>query len=243
MFGDDRRPVSAAAPAVRRWTCGRSRPPRRSRGCRCGACPCAAISKRRGKPSLGRRPRSRSSLVADGATAAQVPAITLPDVSGVQAFADPPQVEEQFVEGRPRPWFGGVSHWCPSAPARPSSPAPAWPGGMLSPAHRARPCCLRCGYRWRLRPGHRPGGEAGAAGVCARTHACRPGAGAVPTSCTGPALGVGVALAAIAAITVLVVVRQRRVRDAASGASGARGGTGTAGAAAGGGCCAAMTSG
>ncbi len=43
-------------------------------------------------------------LLADGATAAQVPAITLDAPAAVQVFAEPPQVEEQFVEGRPRTW-------------------------------------------------------------------------------------------------------------------------------------------
>ncbi|HSD17696.1 MAG TPA: BatD family protein [Thermomonas sp.] len=41
-------------------------------------------------------------VIADGASAAQLPPVTLADTSGVQLFADPPQVDEQFVDGRPR---------------------------------------------------------------------------------------------------------------------------------------------
>lgn len=41
-------------------------------------------------------------LVADGASAAQVPAIVFPDTPGAQVFADPAQVDETLVDGRPR---------------------------------------------------------------------------------------------------------------------------------------------
>ena len=100
MFEDDRRLVSAAAPAVRLdvqpipaaapqpWL------PLRGLSLRYLKAPRQAFA--------GQAAEVEIELVADGATAAQVPAITLPDVPGVQAFADPPQVEEQFVEGRPR---------------------------------------------------------------------------------------------------------------------------------------------
>ncbi|MFC3550847.1 BatD family protein [Lysobacter cavernae] len=40
--------------------------------------------------------------VADGATAAQMPELQLPAIDGVQVFADPVQVDERFVDGRPR---------------------------------------------------------------------------------------------------------------------------------------------
>lgn len=39
---------------------------------------------------------------ADGATAAQLPALELPPIDGAQVFADPVQVDERFVDGRPR---------------------------------------------------------------------------------------------------------------------------------------------
>lgn len=40
--------------------------------------------------------------IADGASASQLPSLTLPDTAQAQVFADPPQSDEQFVEGRPR---------------------------------------------------------------------------------------------------------------------------------------------
>ena len=40
--------------------------------------------------------------IADGATAAQLPALAFPPDARVQVFADPPQADEQFVDGRPR---------------------------------------------------------------------------------------------------------------------------------------------
>jgi hypothetical protein len=39
---------------------------------------------------------------ADGATAAQLPALELPPVAGAQVFPDPPQRDEAFVDGRPQ---------------------------------------------------------------------------------------------------------------------------------------------
>lgn len=41
-------------------------------------------------------------LLADGAQAAQIPDLVLPAVEGVQSFAEAAQVEETFVDGRPR---------------------------------------------------------------------------------------------------------------------------------------------
>lgn len=41
-------------------------------------------------------------VIADGASGAQLPPVTLAETPGVQLFADPPQVDEQFVDGRPR---------------------------------------------------------------------------------------------------------------------------------------------
>ena len=40
--------------------------------------------------------------IADGASASQLPGITMPDADGVQVFADPPQSDERFIEARPR---------------------------------------------------------------------------------------------------------------------------------------------
>lgn len=41
-------------------------------------------------------------MTADGATAAQLPALTFPASANVQVFADPPQTDVQLVDGRPR---------------------------------------------------------------------------------------------------------------------------------------------
>lgn len=41
-------------------------------------------------------------VIADGASATQLPPVVLAETPGVQLFADPPQVDEQFVDGRPR---------------------------------------------------------------------------------------------------------------------------------------------
>jgi hypothetical protein len=40
--------------------------------------------------------------VADGATAAQLPTLDLPPITGAQVFPDPPRRDEAFVDGRPR---------------------------------------------------------------------------------------------------------------------------------------------
>ncbi|MEO5962697.1 MAG: protein BatD, partial [Thermomonas sp.] len=41
-------------------------------------------------------------MISDGASAAQLPALTFPQSPDVQVFADPPQAEVQLVDGRPR---------------------------------------------------------------------------------------------------------------------------------------------
>ncbi len=40
--------------------------------------------------------------IADGASASQLPPLTIPDSSNAQVFADPALIEEQFIDGRPR---------------------------------------------------------------------------------------------------------------------------------------------
>ncbi|RZA19391.1 MAG: protein BatD [Lysobacteraceae bacterium] len=40
--------------------------------------------------------------IADGASASQLPPLTIAGSAGAQVFADPPQSDEQFIEGRPR---------------------------------------------------------------------------------------------------------------------------------------------
>ncbi|MEO5629515.1 MAG: BatD family protein [Thermomonas sp.] len=41
-------------------------------------------------------------MIADGATATQLPALTFPQSTDVQVFAEPAQSDEQFIDGRPR---------------------------------------------------------------------------------------------------------------------------------------------
>lgn len=41
-------------------------------------------------------------VIADGASASQLPPLTIPDSAQAQVFADPPQSDERFIEGRPR---------------------------------------------------------------------------------------------------------------------------------------------
>jgi len=62
--------------------------------------------------------------VVDGATAAQMPEIGIADVPGAQVFAEPAQVDEQFVEGRPRTT---VRRTFSLVPARPGALAVAGP--------------------------------------------------------------------------------------------------------------------
>lgn len=52
--------------------------------------------------AAGEAARATLELVADGAQATQLPDLQLQPVAGVQVFAEPPQVEETFVDGRPR---------------------------------------------------------------------------------------------------------------------------------------------
>ena len=54
--------------------------------------------------------------VADGATAAQMPELGIADVPGAQLFAEPAQVDEQFVEGRPRTTVRRTFSLVPSRP-------------------------------------------------------------------------------------------------------------------------------
>lgn len=54
--------------------------------------------------------------VADGAAAAQMPSLDIADVLGAQLFAEPAQVDEQFVEGRPRTTVRRTFSLVPSRP-------------------------------------------------------------------------------------------------------------------------------
>lgn len=100
MFDDDRRPLSAAARdtrlQVRPIPANAPQPwlPLRQLALRYLQAPTQAFA--------GQAAAIELELVADGATAAQVPVLELGAVADAQVFADPPRVEEQFVDGRPR---------------------------------------------------------------------------------------------------------------------------------------------
>ncbi len=100
MFDDDRRPLSAAAPdtrlQVRPIPAHAPQPwlPLHQLTLRYLQAPTQAFA--------GQAAQVELEMVADGATAAQVPALDVGVLAGVQVFADPPRVEEQFVDGRPR---------------------------------------------------------------------------------------------------------------------------------------------
>jgi hypothetical protein len=100
MFGDGRRPLRAnGAPrvlSVRAIPAAASQPwlPLRSLSLRWTQAPAAARA--------GAATTLTLEAVADGATAAQLPALDLPPIAGAQVFPDPPRRDEAFVDGRPQ---------------------------------------------------------------------------------------------------------------------------------------------
>lgn len=60
--------------------------------------------------------------IADGATAAQMPELQLPNIAGVQVFPEPVQTEERFVDGRPRVVLSRRFSLVPMQPGRLSLP-------------------------------------------------------------------------------------------------------------------------
>ena len=100
IFDDGRRSLSAAAPThrlqVRPIPSGAPQPwlPLRDLRLRWLQAPSAA--------TVGEATTVEVELQADGASASQMPAIELPQSDAVQAFADPVQTDEHFVDARPR---------------------------------------------------------------------------------------------------------------------------------------------
>ncbi len=100
IFDDGRRPLSAAAPLQRLQVqpipAGAPQPwlPLRDLRLRYLQLPTTATA--------GEATTIEVELQADGATASQLPPITMADTDVVQAFADPVQTEERFVDARPR---------------------------------------------------------------------------------------------------------------------------------------------
>ena len=133
MFDDDRRPLSAAAPdtrlQVRPIPDNAPQPwlPLRQLALRYLQAPTQAFA--------GQAAAIELELVADGATAAQVPVLELGAVADAQVFADPPRVEEQFVDGRPRTTVRRRFSLVPSKPGLLPLPGPRirwWDAGSGS---------------------------------------------------------------------------------------------------------------
>lgn len=100
IFDDGRKPLSAAAPAKRLQVLAipASAPqpwlPLRDLQLRYVQAPRTARA--------GEAATIEIEVVADGASASQLPPVTLADSANVQVFADPAQSDERFVDGRPR---------------------------------------------------------------------------------------------------------------------------------------------
>jgi hypothetical protein len=160
-------------------------------------------------------------LVADGAFAAQLPELTLPPIEGVQVFAEPPQFDERFVDGRPRVVLTRRFSLVPAQAGPVELPALRWPwwdvdtGGTRTAALPAQ--------RWQARPGATAPASADAATPASTD---TPTAGAPSMDTTGQWLGLGVVAVAVWLLTIAWAVRRRGARvqvtdDAASEASGA----------------------
>lgn len=100
MFGDGQRPLQASgAPrvlSVRSIPAAAAQPwlPLRDLSLRWTQAPAEARA--------GAAVTVTLEAVADGATAAQLPALELPAIAGAQVFPDPPRRDEAFVDGRPQ---------------------------------------------------------------------------------------------------------------------------------------------
>ncbi|MCR6497315.1 BatD family protein [Thermomonas sp. S9] len=126
LFEDDRTPVSAAAPArllqVRPIPAEAPSPwlPLHALRLRYLRAPTQAFA--------GAAAMVEVALEADGATAAQAPALEWPAAPGVQVFPEPAQVQERFVDGRPQVSVRRVFALVPQQPGALSLPGPqlAW---------------------------------------------------------------------------------------------------------------------
>lgn len=100
VFDDGRKPLSAAAPVkhlqVQPIPAGAPQPwlPLRALTLRYVQLPKQA--------RVGEAAGVELEVVADGASASQLPSLTFADSAQAQLFADPPQFDEQVIEGRPR---------------------------------------------------------------------------------------------------------------------------------------------
>ena len=100
LFGDGRKPLSAAAPLkrlqVRQIPADAPQPwlPLHDLRLRYVQAPRSART--------GEALTIELEAIADGASGAQMPPLTIPESGDAQVFADPAQTDEQFIEGRPR---------------------------------------------------------------------------------------------------------------------------------------------
>ena len=100
MFGDGRKPLSAAAPTKRLQVqpipANAPQPwlPLHDLRLRYVQAPKQARA--------GAATTVELEMIADGASATQLPALTFPQSPDVQVFAEPAQTDEQFIDGRPR---------------------------------------------------------------------------------------------------------------------------------------------
>ncbi|MGE4367678.1 BatD family protein [Thermomonas sp.] len=137
LFEDDRTPVSAAAPArllqVRPIPAEAPSPwlPLHALRLRYLRAPTQAFA--------GAATNVEVELEADGATAAQAPALEWPATPGVQVFPEPAQVQERFVDGRPQVSVRRVFALVPQQPGALSLPGPqlAWWDADAGRAQRA----------------------------------------------------------------------------------------------------------
>lgn len=104
-----------------------------------------------GSLQAGRASALSVELVADGAFAAQLPELTLPPIDGVQVFAEPPQFDERFVDGRPQVTLTRRFSLVPAQAGPVELPALRWPWWDVDTAG-LRTATLPA-QRWQARPG------------------------------------------------------------------------------------------
>lgn len=198
LFEDDRTPVTAAAPArllqVRPIPADALQPwlPLHALSLRYLRAPTHAFA--------GAAATVEVELEADGATAAQAPALDWPPTPGVQVFPEPAQVQERFVNGRPQVSVRRVFALVPQQPGALSLPGPqvAWWNADAGRAQRAALPPLRL----QVAPGNAAAASAGdgAAPAASPVVSRAPSPAAAPQAEARPAAadGVGDAFDALA---------------------------------------------
>lgn len=181
LFEDDRTPVAAAAPArllqVRPIPADAPSPwlPLYGLQLRYLRAPTQAFA--------GAAATVEVELEAEGATAAQAPALEWPATPGVQVFPEPAQAQERFVSGRPRVSVRRVFALVPQQPGALSLPGPqlAWWDADAGRAQRATLPPLRL----QVAPGNAAAVSAGD-GAAPAAPAAVPAAPRAPSPAVGP---------------------------------------------------------